>query len=202
VATVQPVLAHAALAETERIVGILTTEGADPQISHGMSKHRLRSIDPALSEKRKDRASVRVAASLPNACLGCGVILQHSERRYCDECVPWIQKENEKSRYAAGQAALAKARAAGEDPAHGGEAGKVRGRKNADHDAANRAWDTESHPEMEGIDFERDVLPLIRDTPLTRLVEITGLSLRYCSLIRRGLVVPHRRHWMVFQQLR
>lgn len=193
-AAVQPVLSHAALAEAERLVKILTAETAEPRVAHGTSTHRLRSVDPMVLEKRKERGSVRAGASLPNACLGCGVILASGERRYCDACVPWKQGENVKARYAAGQAALAKARAEGNDPAHGGEAGKVRGRKNADHDAANRAWEQESHPELEGIEFERDVLPHIAAVPLSRLAGITGLSIRYCSLIRRGLMVPHRRH--------
>jgi hypothetical protein len=31
--------------------------------------------------------------------------------------------------------------------------------------------------------------------PLRRLAEATGLSLRYCALIRQGKRIPHRRHW-------
>jgi hypothetical protein len=42
---------------------------------------------------------------------------------------------------------------------------------------------------------ERDILPLIRDIPLSRLQRATGLSLRYVSLIRRGERTPHPRHW-------
>lgn len=32
-------------------------------------------------------------------------------------------------------------------------------------------------------------------------MEATALSLRYCSLIRRGLQVPHPRHWGALAQL-
>jgi hypothetical protein len=43
--------------------------------------------------------------------------------------------------------------------------------------------------------FQRDILPHIQEVPLSRLVKATGLSLRYCSQIRRGEKVPHPRHW-------
>jgi len=42
---------------------------------------------------------------------------------------------------------------------------------------------------------QRDILPLIRAIPLSRLQRATGLSLRYVSLIRRGERVPHPRLW-------
>jgi hypothetical protein len=47
--------------------------------------------------------------------------------------------------------------------------------------------------------FEREILPLIREVPLSRLVRGTGLSLRYVSLIRRGEKVPHPRHWQALR---
>jgi hypothetical protein len=49
--------------------------------------------------------------------------------------------------------------------------------------------------------FEREILPLIRDVPLSRLVRATGLSLRYVSLIRRGERVPHPKHWSSFRNV-
>ena len=46
--------------------------------------------------------------------------------------------------------------------------------------------------------FQRDILPLIQEIPLSRLQRATGLSLRYVSLIRRGERTPHPRHWQAF----
>jgi hypothetical protein len=43
--------------------------------------------------------------------------------------------------------------------------------------------------------FQRDILPLIQDIPLSKLQKATELSLRYVSLIRRGERTPHPRHW-------
>jgi len=63
---------------------------------------------------------------------------------------------------AGGRAALAKLRAEGRDPAHGGDAAKRRGRATAAQ---------------------------------------TGLSEGYCSFVRRGRKVPHRRHWAALGRL-
>jgi hypothetical protein len=44
---------------------------------------------------------------------------------------------------------------------------------------------------------------MLRSTkvPLSRLAKATGLSLRYCALIRRGERMPHPRHWEGFRAL-
>lgn len=96
-----------------------------------------------------------------------------------------------------GLAALAKQRATGTDPAHGGEAGRKRGKRNAEHVAAIERWEQQrgaadtAHP----VDFARGILPRLRSVPLSVMAEATGLSLGYCSFVRRGQKVPHRRHW-------
>ncbi len=50
-------------------------------------------------------------------------------------------------------------------------------------------------------EFTRKILPLLQGVPISRMVQATGLSLRYCSLIRRGLYVPHPRHWRALRDL-
>jgi hypothetical protein len=44
-------------------------------------------------------------------------------------------------------------------------------------------------------DFKRDILPGLQGVTLRRIMEATGLSKRCASQIRRGLAVPHKRHW-------
>ncbi|MDP9363096.1 MAG: hypothetical protein M3Q10_02490 [Chloroflexota bacterium] len=100
-----------------------------------------------------------------------------------------------------GLEALAHRRAQRTDPAHGGEAGRKRGRRNADHVRANAEWDRSHGGATADVDFARDILPGLQGTPLSAIQESTGLSLRYCSVIRRGLQVPHRRHWPRLLQL-
>jgi hypothetical protein len=57
-----------------------------------------------------------------------------------------------------------------------------------------REWE-ERHGKLVDLSaFQRDILPLIQEIPLSRLQKATGLSLRYVSLIRRGERTPHPRH--------
>ena len=49
--------------------------------------------------------------------------------------------------------------------------------------------------------FARDVLPRLRAVPLRHMAEATGLSEGYCSFVRRGQKVPHRRHWAALTQV-
>lgn len=49
-----------------------------------------------------------------------------------------------------------------------------------------REWD-EAHGKLVDLSaFEREILPLIQDVPLSKLQKATALSLGYVSLIRRG----------------
>ncbi|MDQ3692168.1 MAG: hypothetical protein M3464_00875 [Chloroflexota bacterium] len=103
---------------------------------------------------------------------------------------------------AASTAAVAKLRAEGRDPTHGGEAKRKRGEKSAMRRAEERAWDREhgntpADPET----FTRDILPGLAAVPLRAMVEATGLGKSFCSLIRSGRSVPHRRHWPALQAL-
>jgi len=45
------------------------------------------------------------------------------------------------------------------------------------------------------VGFTRKILPALREFTIARLVAATGLSARYCSLIRLGKRAPHPRHW-------
>jgi len=143
-------------------------------------------------------SSVLSLPGLPRviACQECGTILDDPRRRYCDACLPAIREEQLPGFAASGIATLAARRAAGDDPAHGGDASTQRGSRNAAHHHANAAWeeigtDSVSDPEA----FTRDILPCLQATPLKAMAEATGLSQGYCSFIRRGIRVPHRRHW-------
>ncbi len=132
---------------------------------------------------------------IPAACFDCGTILDRSVRKFCDECWPEVQTEQCITLGQAGPAALAKLRAAGTDPAHGGEAGKARGRRNAKHHAAVAEWEREEVEQPESVQFTRDILPILQSVSLRVMADATGLTEGYCSFIRRGQKVPHRRHW-------
>lgn len=63
-----------------------------------------------------------------------------------------------------------------------------------------KVWDQDNERPDPAV-FTRDILPIIRDVPLRKLQVATGLSIRYCSFIRRGVRVPHPRHWEKFRQI-
>jgi hypothetical protein len=71
----------------------------------------------------------------------------------------------------------------------------MRGRCNAAHNYAAAAWTREGQAEGNEMDFARDVLPGLKSVPLRLIAEETGLSQAHCSFVRRGLRVPHPRHW-------
>lgn len=141
---------------------------------------------------RKRRAPLRATPVLPNSCRECGAHLPDRRKRYCADCRAerWA-KHAERGRENAASV-LGRMRAEQRDPAHGGPAAETRGRKNAAHQVAIRAWQGE---DPDPAVFRDEIQPRLRDEPVRVLVEATGLSEHYCSLIRLGKRVPHPRHW-------
>jgi len=83
---------------------------------------------------------------------------------------------------------LTRLRAEQRDPAHGGQAGVIRGAKNAAHQAAVRDWAGERpDPAV----CQAEIQPALRDARISDLVAATNLSEHYCSLIRLGRRIPH-----------
>ncbi len=60
--------------------------------------------------------------------------------------------------------------------------------------SANRAWDRHHGPADQQV-YKREILPRLANVTLRQLGAATGLSKTTCSQIRRGLKVPHPRHW-------
>jgi len=142
------------------------------------------------------------APRLPSTCRDCGGELPDRRHRYCSGC-------RDRRWGAAGQTGRVKAaqmleelRHRGYDPAHGGRAAQLRGQKNAAHQAAVRSW-AEAHEERPTPDvFDSEIAPGLRAVQLATMVEATGLSSHYCSLIRLGKRTPHPRHWSTLAGLR
>ena len=181
-------------------------------VAHTLSKHsssrlplrtpltrrnRQQAWDERAPNRRRRRSRSEFAA-LPNTCRDCGTSLPDRRRRYCDDCrAHRFADQGASAREKAGEV-LAQLRAEQRDPAHGGRAAEIRGRKNAVHQAAVRAW-TGERPDP--AIFMRDILPGLRRIPIPELVAATGLSEHYCSLIRLGKKVPHPRHWEALRGL-
>ncbi len=140
------------------------------------------------------------ARSLPSACRSCGLILDRPGRAYCDECRPEEQRGQVAAFSASGRAGLARLRAEGLDPSQSAEAKGKMGKANAQRMREVRAWDRE-HERADPVVFRREILPGLQGIPLRRLAKATGLSVQHCGLVRRGLRVPHPRHWSVLAAL-
>ena len=156
---------------------------------------------------RYQRDRLRVASSATKAarpaptCKRCGGPVPRRTRTYCDGCLPVYQREQyEQAFHGSGLTAIAWRRAAGGDPTHGNAAAARRAKTNVVRKRQAREWD-EAHGKLVDLSaFQRDILPLIQDVPLSRLQQATGLSLRYVSLVRRGERTPHPRHWQAFSE--
>jgi hypothetical protein len=155
-------------------------EGAAPRTWEDRSPHRRRRQAPG------------AVPLLPHACRNCGVYLPDRRKRYCEECRTqrWTKHAGQGRDSAA--SVLATLRSEQRDPAHGGRAAEIRGRKNAQHQRAVRQWKGDR---PDAAIFESEIQPGLRELPIQTLVASTGLSEHYCSLIRLGKRIPHARHW-------
>lgn len=130
----------------------------------------------------------------------CGEILPSPGRFYCDDCRPVLKTESLAKFQASGPAALARLMAEGRDPTHGGEAARKRAASLARRQREAAEWEhTNLRQDRER--FARTILPNLQSVPIRRMAKATGLSVRYCSLIRRGLYVPHPRHWEALERV-
>jgi len=141
------------------------------------------------------RTVVADGPALPATCWMCGIPLADRNRRYCDACLPEHDAEKLASLITSGPDALARMRAAGQDPTKTNEALRQQSEQMSERRRAAKEWERE-HPEKcaPGV-FVREVLPRIQSVPLSMLMEATGLSKRQCSRIRQGQSTPHARHW-------
>lgn len=105
-----------------------------------------------------------------------------------------VKTENLATFQASGPAALARLMVEGRDPTRGGEAARKRAASLARRQEERAAWERR-HGTPDSKEFRRNILPRLQGIPLRRIARVTGLSIRYCSLFRRGLYVPHARHW-------
>jgi CRISPR-associated endonuclease Cas1 len=138
------------------------------------------------------------APKVDRHCQRCGGEVPHRRRVYCDDCLPHFQREQlERATDTPSPVEVVRTRT-GRDATHGGDAAVKRGASIAARKRETAEWEQRHGKLIELSAFEREILPLIHKVPLSALVRATGLSLRYCSQIRRGEKVPHPRHWEAF----
>jgi hypothetical protein len=89
----------------------------------------------------------------------------------------------------------------GSDPAHGGNAAKLRGKRNSVNLRANSDWERNQTGAADPAIFEKEIRPKLGSVSLLETMRATGLSRTYCGMIRRGVRVPHPRHWEALRDL-
>jgi CRISPR-associated endonuclease Cas1 len=136
---------------------------------------------------------------LPNACRGCGVVLDDAERMYCDDCLRDVDAERKRRFIAAGTAKIEALKAAGTDP-RGTPA--VRQRISALH-RARAEWEAR-HGSADSVDtgFFTDIIrPKLQDVGPAAVARATGMSAEHCwKVLNRGLI-PHPMHWTALAAL-
>jgi len=155
--------------------------------SAGREKVRARAVKSARAKP----------TSLPRTCVVCGSDLGRGRRRYCAGCQPLQTREAVSKAHRVLQAR----RQAGDDPAHGGQAARRRGERNAATLSANVAWERRQSGSFDPDTFAREIGPKLQAVPLAAMMRATGLSRPYCAMIRRGARVPHPRHWEALRVL-
>jgi CRISPR-associated endonuclease Cas1 len=182
-----------------------TVEAVIEQLASSPGSRVTETLTPltrATRRRRLDAPKTRIvrlpaapAATQP-ACKRCGEPVPRRSRVYCDDCLPHYQREQyAEAFHGSGLQAIERRKQEGRDPTHGEVAGQRRATSNVQRKSEVREWDDRYGKLTDLSAFEREILPLIRRVPLSRLVRETGLSLRYVSLIRRGERTPHPRHW-------
>ena len=132
-------------------------------------------------------------------CRGCGAAVGR-DRSWCDSCHPEMKMQAALDGLTAARAKRADLRKMSHDPAASAAANAQRNASLRRRQAEEREWDRSNAAEADPTRFGREVLPAIQGAPVRRLAALTGLSVSYCALIRRGLHTPHPRWWEVLRQ--
>jgi hypothetical protein len=86
-------------------------------------------------------------------------------------------------------------RITGRRRSYGGEAAEKRRASITRRQEEAAEWEAHAERVPEPSEFA-PILEAIQGMPISELIRATGLSRPYCEKIRRGLAVPHPRHWL------
>ena len=100
----------------------------------------------------------------------------------------------------AGRAKLEASRASSEIPADSDAANRRRGATGTQRQREARQCDAAHGGEADPEVFQREILPKLQSVSVGAMAKATGLSEGYCSFIRRGIKVPHGRHWVALRR--
>lgn len=187
-----PMWRRAVAPVTEEVAGMLARHAGIRVPPTLLTQQRRREGRDAF--RRQQRSTPR-PVRLARACEKCGSLLGSQRGRLCKPCFLDWRREHEAGLVKAGPAALARLRAAGDDPAHRPEVKRKIGERIGRRNAERAAWERLNGPRRSAEHFSMYVLPRIVSARTSDLARQTGLSVNYCATIKAGKHVPHEMHW-------
>jgi CRISPR-associated endonuclease Cas1 len=174
------------------------------------AKSRIRAIPTRLTESNRSagrsqqRRNVRPAtprdAPRLRGCEECGEPVIAREG-YCSGCAPLRRARNDAAFVERARRYQQELHNSGEHPSMSAAAQRSRGLTNAAHGRARYEWEQTHSGGANVSDFVADILPGLQFVSATRMAAATGLSLSYCSAIRKGMRLPHPRWWAQLAEL-
>jgi hypothetical protein len=159
-----------------------------------LSRHNMSAVQKRGNQPR-NRTTTAPAKMMPT-CKSCGTKLFNKTRQYCTACWTVTRTALNDQRIQATRTAIAIARAEGRDPSQTVEARAKRHESLVAAKAAEREWEVGGgYSAITEQQLYEQVLPGLKDIPLSKIERATGLSNSSCSRIRRGNMTPHPRHW-------
>ena len=122
------------------------------------------------------------------------------DRTQFGNCLPEMVADHLKEMVAGAHDRLREMRKQGVDPVHGGEAALKRGATNRVHQDAAHEWN-KNNDQSPRSRFTEEIFPLLEGVPLSLIAETTVHTKGYCSFIKRGIKIPHERHWESLHEL-
>ncbi len=153
---------------------------------------------PAQAQPNANTPRATPAKVLPS-CVDCGRPLTRSRQKRCSDCDRLAKVDRMGARAALGRTARMSAAV---DPAQTPEARTARIAGITASRAARDKWDAAHETSAADHDeFVKQVLPRLAEVPLQTIADSIGVSIASASLIRRGKLFPHARHWPALTEL-
>jgi CRISPR-associated endonuclease Cas1 len=151
---------------------------------------------------RRPRKQAPAASSQTRRCRDCGIELPDTARKLCPACWPISRAKQARARAANGAAALAAARAEGQDPSNTPEARAKRHVALISDRAARAAWERENpNVTPDYANYHNHIGARLSEIALVRITDAIGVSISAASKMRAGKLTPHPRHWETLRSL-
>jgi CRISPR-associated endonuclease Cas1 len=186
----------------EQVALRLAESNSRPFIIPTLLTQSNRSSGRDLIRQQPKRENKPEPISKRKACIECGTILADADRHYCDDCLPEHMDKQAEVFSTSGRARLQELRSQGNDPSTGPEANAKRRAIMTQRRKDEIEWNALNPDQTVDEEwFKTTVIPVLQSMSLSQISGETGLSQQYCSLIKRGLKIPHPRHKEAFQNM-